>query len=155
MTSRWFPRGQLPRGITCSVVLTVSREGVTEPSGRNTQRLWSSGHSLPVSLLFLSLLLGLSQSLHLQFSPHQGVPSIPSVTVKRQPAGTRAVPAPGCSSRTGTPVSLHPQTLKLPPQTLPRPCVPLRPPASVIWTEALQCARERTRRRMSTGQPGM
>lgn len=130
--------------------LRVSQEGATELSGIKTRCLWRSGLSLPFSLLFLAL--GLSQSLHLQFSPHQGVPSTPSVIVKQQPAGTPAAPAPGCSSRTGTPVSLHLQTLRLPPQTLlHHPFVPSRPPASVIWTEALQCARERTRRRMCRG----
>lgn len=130
--------------------LRVSQEGATELSGIKTRCLWRSGLSLPFSLLFLAL--GLSQSLHLQFSPHQGVPSTPSVIVKQQPAGTPAAPAPGCSSRTGTPVSLHLQTLRLPPQTLlHHPFVPSRPPASVIWTEALRCARERTRRRMCRG----
>lgn len=104
--------------------------------------------------LFL-LLLGLSQSLHLHFSPHRGVPSTRSVIVKRQPAGTQAAPAPGCSSRTGTPVIFHPQILKLPPRTLHHPSVPSRPPTSAIWTEALQRARERTRRRTSKGQPRM
>ena len=100
-------------------------------------------------------LLGLSQSLHLRFSPHRGAPSTRSVTVRRQPAGTQAAPAPGCSSRTGIPVSLHPSILKPLPPTPHHPSVPSRPPASVIWTEALPCASERTRRRTSGGQPKM
>ena len=92
---------------------------------------------------------------HLRFSPHQGVPSTHSVTVRRQPAGTQAAPVPGCSSRTGITVSLHPSILKPPPPTPHHPSVPSRPPASVIWTEVLSCARERTRRRTSGGQPKM